>query len=78
MATCGLCHKVMSECEKNIFCARTIINKKKHITFNNEWGEDIEYFSFSECINAMKEYAEQVLHKENIGTREILIEKIEQ
>jgi len=78
MGVCGMCGKLMKDCKENIFCPRTIISKHAHITIENEFGEKTPYYSFASSTAAMEEYAENILLKENIGTRETLIEKIEQ
>jgi hypothetical protein len=78
MGHCGMCGKSMKNCKENIFCPRTIISRHPHIIIENEFGEKTPYYSFASSTLAMEEYAEQVLLKENIGTREILTEKTEQ
>ena len=75
MAVCGLCNKWMTECEQDNFCARTIINKKKSIIIENEFGEKITYFSFANATEAMQEYGNGILLKTNTYDKQILTEK---
>lgn len=72
---CGFCNRNKSYCEKNLFCPRTIINRRQPIMVKNEFGHYIKYYNFSDVTTAMEEFAEQMLLKERTETRLILIEK---
>jgi len=73
---CGMCGMWKSQCQKNLFCTRTIIDRKPSIVIRDKDGEEIRYFTFCDATNAMQEFAEQVLLKESTGKRLLLIEKI--
>ena len=72
---CALCGKIKPECEKNIFCQRTILSNRKSIKITSEDGEETTYYSFSEATGAMKEYGEMMLLKDKTFHKEVLIEK---
>lgn len=74
--TCGLCGMKKVDCENNSFCRRTILNRREFITIKNDEGDETMYYPFNEAAQAMKEYVEMTLLKENTFNKVVLTEKI--
>lgn len=73
---CNICGLWSKQCEENYLCPRTIIKTLPKITIEDKSkGHDIDYFTFSSVVKAMKNYSE-LLHKaEHTVERKVIIEK---